>query len=375
MLKKAACVFVCGLLCFGSVCCGEEVDRWPTVDAKAFVLIDRHSGRVLYGRNENEILPIASTTKIMTALIAIENCELREMVVVSERASGVPGTSIYLGLNERLSMEQMLEAIMLRSANDAAVAIAEHIDGDVVQFAERMNVRAKTLSADAYFVNPNGLDQPGHGASALGLATIAREAMNNPVFRRLAFAQGSVIPWRDSQYDRVLSNKNKLLRTYPGATGIKTGFTKKAGRCLVFSAERDRMELIGVVLNCGAWFDAAAGLMDYAFTYYRVTTLFEEKQTVVHIPVMGGAQQVVHAVAGEPLSIPLSADEEAVIMVDVPDMLFAPVERGAEVGVAWAEVDGVKVCEIKLVAQDGVGEWGFIPALTRIARQWAIRFA
>ena len=163
---------------------------WPvraseafTVAAKGAVLIDADSGRVLYGQNENERLPMASTTKVMTTLLALENSDLDEKVTAGENAAGVEGTSLYLSKGETLTMEQMLYGLMLRSGNDAAVAVAEHIAGSVSAFADMMNARAAELHADAHFVNPHGLDADGHGISALGLARVMREAMKKPVFR------------------------------------------------------------------------------------------------------------------------------------------------------------------------------------------------
>ena len=244
----------------------EEID----ISARAAILIDAASGRVLYAQNADTRYPMASTTKIMTALLALENSAPDEIVTASERAAGTGGTSIYLSAGETLSMEEMLKGLMLRSGNDAAVAIAEHIGGSVENFAAMMNARAEELGADARFVTPNGLDAERHGASARAMALIAREALRRDDFRALVGTQRAVIPWRDNQYNRVLTNKNRLLRDYEGATGVKTGFTKKAGRCLVFSAERDGMELIGVVLGCGAWFDEAERLLDWGFENFSL---------------------------------------------------------------------------------------------------------
>ena len=149
----------------------------------------------------------------------------------------------------------MLYGLMLRSGNDAAVAIAEHVAGSVESFAEMMNERAEELGADAHFVNPHGLPAEGHAASALGMAKIMRHAMTIPEFRTITATQRKIIPWVGNEYSRVLENKNRLLSTYEGANGGKTGYTNAAGRCLVFSAERDGLSLIGVVLNCPTWFD------------------------------------------------------------------------------------------------------------------------
>ena len=241
-----------------------------TVAAKGAVLIDGESGRILFAQNADEMLPEASCTKIMTALVALENSALDEDVTAGKNAHGVEGTSLYLSEGETLSMEQMLYGLMLRSGNDAAVAIAEHVAGSVEDFAAMMNRKAEELNADAHFVNPHGLDAEGHRASALGLARIMRAAMQNADFRTITGTQRKVIPWVGNEYSRVLENKNRLLRDYEGATGGKTGFTSKAGRCLVFSAERDGMELIGVVLNCYSWFDTATLMLDYGFEHFRM---------------------------------------------------------------------------------------------------------
>ena len=240
-----------------------------TVAAKGAVLIDGASGRVLFGQNENAMFPMASTTKVMTTLLALENSDLDEPVTAGKNAYGVTGTSLYLSEGETLSMEHMLYGLMLRSGNDAAVAVAEHIAGSVPAFADMMNEKAKELGIDAHFVNPHGLDADGHQISALGLALLFREAMKDGDFRTITSTQRKVIPWVGNEYSRVLENKNKLLKTYEGATGGKTGYTGKAGRCLVFSAERDGMELIGAVLNCPTWFDTATQLLDWGFENFR----------------------------------------------------------------------------------------------------------
>lgn len=351
----------------------SEKQGEPLLEARAALLIDRQSGRILYAKNENEMLPIASTTKIMTALLAIELCDPSEIVTASANASGTSGTSLYLGAGEELTMDQMLKGLLLRSANDAAVAIAEHIDGSTAQFAERMNERAKSLWADAHFLNPHGLDEKDHGASALGLAKIACEALKNESFRQYVTTQSATLPWRDSQYDRLLTNKNKLLKTYDGATGIKTGFTSKAGRCLVFSAEREGMELVGVLLNCGAWFDEAKELLDWAFDKYSLERIASAGVAITEIPVLSGEYQMVEAVLKDPALIPLAQDEEAVLFLDIPEQIVAPIEINTPVGIAWVEINGRKVWERELYARQTVGEWGYLPAIIKVARAWALQ--
>lgn len=338
--------------------------------ARAAALIDARSGRILYAHNENTLLPIASVTKIMTALLAVEKCDMGETVTASENASGVTGSSIYLGVGETLSMRQMLLGLMLRSGNDAAVAIAEHVAGDVESFAVLMNQRAEQLGATAHFVTPNGLDEGGNGASALGVALIAREAMRNQTFRELVSTTRAVIPWRDSQYDRVLTNKNRLLRDYPGATGIKTGYTQKAGRCLAFSAQRDGMELIGVVLGCGNWFNEAASLLDWGFANYEEVHPLSAGDTATQIPVTGGTQDSVCLTAAGSLCAPVKTGEAWAMRLDVPENIKAPVAAGQPVGRAYIELEGNVFTQVDLIAGEDVPKWNFWEALKKTLRFW-----
>ncbi|MDO4546467.1 MAG: D-alanyl-D-alanine carboxypeptidase family protein [Clostridia bacterium] len=354
-----AMVMICCLLS-GAV--AEDID----IDAKGAVLIEAGSGRVLYGKNENERLPVASTTKIMTALLTLENCGLDETVTASQNASGVPGTSIYLGAGETLTVEQLLYGLMLRSGNDAAVALAEHVAGDVDSFAAIMNREAARLGADANFVNPHGLDADGHEASALAMVTIAREVMEYPVFRTLVSTKSKTIPWAGNQYDRLLTNKNKLLTTYPQSTGIKTGFTDKAGRCLVFSAKRDGMELIGAVLNCANWFGEAEKLLDWGFENYKLNVFLVMGQRVGKIEVQDGIDDHVHAIAPRPLLAALALDEQAQIIIETEEKLIAPVRTGAVIGVASAVVDGVVVASQPLVVERGTEKRTFADAFFKV---------
>ena len=259
--------------------------------AKAACVMEMETGRVLFEYNARARLPMASTTKVMTALLAIENGDLSSEVTCSSNAFGVPGTSIYLAEGETLTLEQMLYGLMLASGNDAAVAIAEHIGGSVPQFVRMMNARAAELgAAGTHFSNPNGLPDDTHVTTAYDLARIARAAMGNEAFRRIVSTRSAQIPWAGRTYSRQLRNKNRLLETYPGATGVKTGFTSRAGRCLVFGASRDGMELVGVVLNCSDWFDEAARLMDACFETYTMARVLGPTMAAGKIAVIDGRQ-------------------------------------------------------------------------------------
>ena len=216
---------------------------------------------MICAKEAHKKLPMASTTKIMTALIVIENCSLGDTVKVSPKAYGVEGSSMYLNAGEEVSVEDMLYGLMLLSGNDAAVALAIHTAGSVEAFAALMNARAEEIGAhNTHFVTPNGLHDPEHYTTAYDLALIAAEAMKNPDFRKIVGSTyhktttGSVI--------RYMKNKNKILWQYEGGCGVKTGYTKAAGRCLVFAAERDGMTLIGAVLSCPDMFNVAKAMLD-----------------------------------------------------------------------------------------------------------------
>ena len=358
------------LLPCGHAAASEELG----IDARAAVLIDAASGRILYAQNENEMLPMASCTKIMTALLALENSSLEETVTAGKNAHGVTGTSIYLSEGESLSMEQMLYGLMLRSGNDAAVAIAEHIAGSVEKFCEMANARAKELNADASFVNPHGLDASGHKASALGLARIMRRALQIEDFRTITGTRKKIIPWVGNEYSRVLENKNRLLSTYEGTTGGKTGYTSKAGRCLVFSAEREGLELIGVVLNCYTWFDSAEKLLDYGFDAYRMETAFTEGQEVTPVTVLDGDSASVTAVAESDLAGAVRKGGRVSVETEFPP-LQAPVRPGQVIGSA-ALLDGdTTVDRCDLIADAAVPAWSMGSALRSVLRNWALRFA
>ena len=343
-----------------------------TVAAKGAVLIDAASGRVLFAQNESERFPMASTTKVMTTLLALENAELDEPVTAGPNAAGVTGTSLYLSEGETLSMEHMLYGLMLRSGNDAAVAVAEHIAGSVPAFADMMNARAASLDADAHFVNPHGLDAPGHETSALGLARIMREAMKNPAFRAITSTKRKVIPWVGNEYSRVLENKNKLLSTYEGATGGKTGYTGKAGRCLVFSAERDGLELIGVVLNCPTWFDTAAAMLDFGFENYRMEEALSPGQIVQSLEVIGGEREAVPVIAREGLRGAVRLSRPVDLVISLPDSLDPPVRKGDVVGSAAIYSDGAAVARCELTAGESVERLNLAQAFRRLLRNWLI---
>lgn len=339
--------------------------------ARAACILERQTGRVLFASDMHRRLPMASTTKVMTALLAIEHGGLQDGVTCSENAFGVSGTSIYLQQGETLTLEEMLLGLMLSSGNDAAVAIAEHIGGTTAQFVAMMNARAREIGAvNTHFANPHGLPDDAHYTTAYDLALIAREAMGNGVFRRLVSTQRASIPWQGRTYNRQLTNKNRLLSTYGGATGVKTGFTSKAGRCLVFGAQRDGLELIGVVLGCPDWFDEAERLMDGCYETYTMARVLAPTISAGRMRVQGGRSDSVGMCVMETLSVPLAEGESAQIVLDVPDGVSAPVYPGMHLGTATLVVGGEVYGSAEVVASERVDSRRIALDVRRVMARW-----
>jgi D-alanyl-D-alanine carboxypeptidase len=222
----------------------------PSVSARSAIVVEAETGRVIWAKNAHVSLPMASTTKIMTALVALENADPEKTVSIPPDAVGVEGSSVYLYEDERLRLEDLLYAMLLESANDAAAAIAIEVGGSIEGFSEMMNAKAEELGLErTSFANPHGLDDPEHYTTAAELARIAVAAMKNESFCNIVSTYKKTIPLNETEGVRLLINHNKMLSRYDGAVGIKTGYTKKSGRCLVSAAERDHVKLICVTLN------------------------------------------------------------------------------------------------------------------------------
>ena len=341
--------------------------------ARAACVMEMETGRVLFEYNMHARLPMASTTKVMTALLALERGDLSSPVTCSPDAFGVPGTSIYLAQGETLTLGQMLLGLMLASGNDAAVAIAEHIGGSTAQFAQMMNERARQLGAvNTHFTNPHGLPDDTHVTTAYDLALIAREAMGHDIFRRIVSTEQAEIPWAGRSYPRSLHNKNRLLSDYPGATGVKTGYTSRAGRCLVFGAKRDGMELVGVVLGCPDWFDEAQRLMDGCFDTYSMTSVLPLARSAGEIAVTGGMQDSVSMCLTHALCAPLAQGEDAQVVLDVPQSVAAPVYPGMHLGTATRVIGGTVYGSSEVIASARVDGSAWTHCLRRVITGWPL---
>lgn len=333
-------------------------DQQPVSTAAGAILMEATTGKVLYAKDAHKQLPMASTTKIMTALLAIEQGDLDEMVTTDASAYGVEGSSMYLQLEETVSLRDLLYGLMLASGNDAAVAIAVHIGHGVEQFASMMNQRAKSLGAlNTNFVTPNGLPDPNHYTTAYDLACIAAEAMQNPTFREIVSTQY----YRTSTgaVERTFKNKNKILWNYEGGNGVKTGYTKAAGRCLVFAAERDGMQLVGVVLNCNDMFEEAEMLLDYGMEHYEMAALVKGGTPIANIYVAEGMKNRLALCPGEDIMVPVEKDGSSLYKTRVllPDGLTAPITAGQACGeVEILEEDGILRAKFDLLAMEDVDQ-------------------
>lgn len=344
------------------------------ISAAAAILIETSSGRVLYEHNANEQRPIASTTKIMTALVATELCRPEEILSVQADCIKIEGSSLYLEENEQLTMLDMLYGLMLRSGNDAAAAIAKYVAGDISYFVSLMNQRAWELGMhNTCFGNPHGLDSSEHYSTAHDMALLGAAFLKMPLLRQICIAEEYISRELTTGRVRLFKNNNKLLNRDPRACGIKIGWTEKAGRCLVAAARAGEMELVAVVLAAPDLYTDVSKLFDYGFSNLRLQELVPQGKVMAVLPVdQGQASRVAVAAAG-PVCYPVFPGETLsfTTQVQVPAKLKAPVQNGQSVGAALIRVDDGWTAEIELVAVSAVGERAGIAArLLKLVRGW-----
>ncbi len=355
MKKLLFWFFLLFILSFNTAAATETVKpELEPISAEAAVLLDWNSGRVLYAKEPHLQKPMASTTKIMTAIIALEKGNLHDETITSAKAAAVGGSSIWLEAGEKKTLEELVYGLMLRSGNDAATAIAEHIGGSVESFADLMTGRAKEIGAvNTSFRNPHGLHHPDHYTTAYDLAAIASHAMGITEFRKIISTPQITISWPDHPWDRHLYNQNKLLDIYSGAEGIKTGWTTPAGRCFVGSAIRNGRRLIVVVLNAPRMWEDTVALLDYGFNNFTPYPLIKNEQFLKSIAVQDGISGKVEAVAGSSFDYPLEKEEEiskATYRFLVQEPLKAPLRKNERIGELEIYFDGRIVGAIDLLA-------------------------
>ncbi len=329
---------------------------WWTVPASAVdtsaasaILIDADTGRVLYEQNADEPRLIASITKIMTALTALEHCSTDKVYTV-QSGDMAEGSSMYLRAGERVTLEELLYGLMLSSGNDAALAVARCVSGSVERFVALMNRKAGELGMEhTSFANPNGLDHEDHYSTARDMARLARCAMENETFCRIVSTRSITIG------ERTLVNHNKLLGWYDGCVGIKTGFTKAAGRTLVSAARREGQLLIAVTLHDGNDWQDHRNLLDYGFSAFPRTLALTAGEQAGSTRVKGSFLLTAPVTVGENFYCPLAAGEEAEVSYSCPDAVTAPVAAGTVVGEAVVTVRGQELGRVPLIISRDVG--------------------
>lgn len=345
---------------------GDDLEKSLEINAKSAILMDEYSGRILYSLNPYEKTSIASTTKIMTCLIALERGNIKDMVKISENAVRTEGSSIYLKKGEKVSLEDLLYGLMLRSGNDAAVAIAEHIGGTEKNFVDLMNRKSEKLNlTNTHFSNPHGLEDENHFSNAYDLALITREAFKNEEFKKIV----SVKTWKANREDNnYFCNKNKTLWDYEDGNGVKIGYTKKAGRCLVASSNRNGMQLIAVVLDDGNWFDDAYKLMSYGFENYYYCNIYDKNKIIDSIDVVDGDRKKINVSTKESLYYPIKKGEEKdiKIYVETDNKIYPPISKGARIGKITVYLDGEVISVNELVSKNTVRKLSFFEKIKMI---------
>jgi D-alanyl-D-alanine carboxypeptidase (penicillin-binding protein 5/6) len=359
-----------------------QVSKAPLTGAWAAVLLDWTTGQVLYEKNAYARRDPASTTKVLTALVALEQKgeNLQELVTVSRRAANTPGSTMYVKAGEVYSLHDLLHGLLLRSGNDAAVAIAEHIGGSTEGFIKLMNAKARAVGAlNSNFVNPHGLTDSQHYTTAYDLAVITRAALNDTRLRSIVSLREKELTYEQLNRDVVLHNTNRLLREMPEADGVKTGTTAAAGGCLVASATRDEHKLIAVVLHDGNRWSDSARLLNWGFDNFKLLKLGRKGDTITAAPVVGGKSSTIPvALVGDvSVIVPRKDAQPPQLEVHLQEFTEAPIRRGQTLGRVTVNHGGSIHAEVLLAAAQDMPRrnlldiiyQGLLPLLRAIGRE------
>ncbi len=342
LIIKRIVSFFAALLFIGNVCAFGD---FVSLSACSAVLM--WNGRVIYEKNARQRLPMASTTKLMTALVVADNCQMDETVLINASDCAIEGSSMYLRPDEKLSVQELLKGLLLVSGNDAALALARHAGGSVENFVKLMNEKAEELSmTSTHFENPHGLNDEGHYSTAEDLARLMRSCLDNEAVRKILSLKSCVVD------GKTLVNHNKLLYTCAGCTGGKTGYTEAAGRCLVSSCKREGTELICVTLNAPDDWNDHMALYNKTFHEYSVRNVTEGMR--FSVPIVGSTEKYAYLVPQQEKTVFAADDSEVTVTARLPWFLFAPAEKGESIGKAIIRVDGVYAGEYPLVCRDSV---------------------
>ena len=364
-MKARVCFFILSFVMLFNTVVFAEKTQSDDIDAKAYILIEQSTGRVLAENNADEQLPIASVTKIMTMLLIMEAIEDRktsfdDLVTVSENAMSYGGSTMFLETGEQLPVHDMLKGIAVASANDGCVAMAEHLTGSETAFVEEMNKRAKELGMkNTNFLNTNGLDEDGHYSSARDVALMSRELLNHPKITEYTSIWTDEL--RGGKFQ--LANTNKLIRFYTGANGLKTGSTSQALCCLSASAKRDGMQLIAVVLGAPTSdkrFSSAKSLLDYGFANYKINHLVKKDEMICDADIINGTVDSVKSIAKkDKYSLSEKSNNKDIKRrVFVNEDIKAPVKKGEVLGYVEFVSDGKVIDKVEIESENEVNKKG-----------------
>ncbi|MFZ7134001.1 MAG: D-alanyl-D-alanine carboxypeptidase family protein [Eubacteriales bacterium] len=327
--------------------------------ARSALLIEEKSGRILYNKNSTEELPMASTTKIMTAITAIEYGDLSEQVIIDDITPKIEGSSLYLKENDIISLEDLIYGLLLQSGNDAADAVAKHVVGSEENFITLMNEKARMIGAvNTNFKNPHGLHDKDHYTTAKDLALITQYAFNNDIFKEIVGTIKREITINNEK--RVIFNKNRLVTEYEGGNGVKTGYTVDAGKCLVFSAERDDMLLVGVLIDsANIWTDSKI-LLDYGFNHYNLKNVLRKNEYLGSIYIDSGIMDTLKIFSNEDVAIPISEGESIETKLNLNKNLKAPIFHHQQIGSLDFYINDNLVYQKQLFSPQKVYEKNFI---------------
>ncbi|MBE6082058.1 MAG: D-alanyl-D-alanine carboxypeptidase [Tissierellaceae bacterium] len=350
------------------------------IKAKSSILIDYHTGEIIYEKNAHEKLPPASVTKIMTLLLTMEAIDkgkigLKDEVIISTNASKMGGSQIYLEEGESQTVEDLIRAICLRSANDASVALAEYIAGSEELFVKAMNERSKELKMnDTNFENSTGLPHQSHYTSAYDIALMSKELMKHAKIQEwLTIYMSDMKVGKKKDIVQSLVNTNRLIKDYQGANGIKTGSTSDAKYCLSASAKRGNLQLIAVIMGAETSkvrFEESKKLLDYGFANYDSVVIGKKGDIIGKVPINKGDKTHLEVVLKDDsyILIPKGSSGKAEKEIILPEVLNAPIEKGKEVGELILKIDGKSVDRVKLIAKETVDKAGFVNMFKKVVK-------
>ena len=328
------------------------------ISAKSAVLIDAENGRILFEHNAYEKRGMASTTKIMTAITVLENCNINELVTVSFNAASTEGSSMYLEPKEKISVENLLYGLMLSSGNDAATALAEHVSGNTETFAKLMNKKANELGMkNSSFANPHGLDDENHYSTAYDMAILTKYAMSNEIFRKIVQTDKKTLEISPGKF-RYLTNHNKLLSMYEWCRGVKTGFTKKCGRCLVSYSEKNGVKLIAITLNAQDDWNDHINLFNNYFNTYKSYNIIKSKEYICSVNLKKASDSELKLYCCKAINLTLNQQEYEKITLEYnyPESINSPVYLGQTFGTVNVKLNNKIIASSPIVSLYGISE-------------------